>query len=246
MSSPTSSPRSTPTISLTVDGRKIEALPGQTILEATDAAGVYIPRLCWMKGLSPFGSCRICTVRVNGRAQAACTQPAAAGMVIENDTAELRALRRDLVDMLFVEGNHFCMICEKSGNCELQALAYRFGIAAPRFPFTFPQRELDASHPGILIDRNRCVLCARCVRASRELDGKAVFGFTGRGPGKRIAVSSAAGLAGTAAAATDQAVAACPTGSLVVKRVGYAVPVGRRRYDHAPIGSEIEPAAAGK
>jgi len=236
----------TPNITLTVDGRKIEAQPGQTILEATDAAGVYVPRLCWLKGLLPFGSCRVCTVRVNGRPQAACTQPVAPGMVIENDTAELRALRRDLIDMLFVEGNHFCMFCEKSGNCELQALAYRFGIAAPRFPYLFPQRELDASHPGILIDRNRCVLCARCVRASRELDGKAVFGFTGRGPDKRIAVNAAAGLGDTDAAATDQAAAVCPTGSLVVKRVGYAVPVGRRRYDHAPIGSEIERSAAGE
>jgi aerobic-type carbon monoxide dehydrogenase small subunit (CoxS/CutS family) len=133
-----------PTIPLTVDGRTIQARPGQTILEATDEAGIYVPRLCWLKGLLPFGSCRVCTVRVNGRPQAACTQPVTPGMVVENDTAELAALRRDLIDMLFVEGNHFCMFCAKSGNCELQALAYRFGIAAPRFPFAFPQRARDA------------------------------------------------------------------------------------------------------
>ena len=234
------------TFTLTVDGRKIEARPGQTILEATDAAGVYVPRLCWMKELLPWGSCRVCTVRVNGRPQAACTQPAAPGMVVENDTEELRGLRRDLIDMLFVEGNHFCMFCEKSGNCELQALAYRFGITAPKYPFLFPKRELDGSHPGIFLDRNRCVLCARCVRSSRQLDGKAVFGFTGRGPGKRIAVNSAEGLGATEAAADDRAVAACPTGALLRKHVGYAVPVGRRRFDHAPIGSEIEPPAAGR
>lgn len=233
------------TFTLTVDGRKIEARPGQTILEATDAAGVYVPRLCWMKELLPWGSCRVCTVRVNGRPQAACTQPAAPGMVVENDTEELRGLRRDLIDMLFVEGNHFCMFCEKSGNCELQAMAYRFGIAAPRFPFLFPQREVDASHPDVLLDRNRCILCARCARASRELDDKAVFGFTGRGPERRLAVN-AAELAGTDAAATDRAVASCPTGSLLAKRVGYVVPVGRRRYDHQPIGSEIEPQPAAR
>lgn len=232
------------TITLTVDGQRIPARPGQTILEATEAAGIYVPRLCWMKELLPGGSCRVCTVRVNGRAQAACTQPVAPGMVIENDTAELRRLRRDIVDMLFVEGNHFCMFCEKSGNCELQALAYRFGITAPRFPYLFPRREVDASHPEILLDRNRCILCARCVRASRELDGKAVFGFTGRGPGKRLAVASAEGLAGTDAERGDRAVAACPTGTLLPKRVGYAVPVGRRRFDHEPIGAEIEPATA--
>ncbi len=234
------------TFTLTVDGRKIEARPGQTILEATDAAGVYVPRLCWMKELLPWGSCRVCTVRVNGRPQAACTQPAAPGMVVENDTEELRGLRRDLIDMLFVEGNHFCMFCEKSGNCELQALAYRFGITAPKYPFLFPKRELDGSHPGIFLDRNRCVLCARCARSSRQLDGKAVFGFTGRGPERSVAVDSAAGLGGTDAAAEDRAVAACPTGALLRKHVGYAVPVGRRRFDHAPIGSEIEPPAAGR
>ena len=226
-----------------IDGKQIEARPGQSILEAAEEAGVYVPRLCWMKELSPFGSCRVCTVKVNGRPQAACTQPAAPGLIVENDTEELRALRRNLIDMLFVEGNHFCMFCEKSGNCELQALAYRFGITAPKYPFMFPQRELDASHPDIFIDRNRCILCARCVRASRELDGKNVFGFVGRSQEKKIAVNADNGLAGTDALADDQAVQACPTGSLVAKRVGYAVPIGQRRYDHEPIGSEIERSA---
>ena len=228
------------TITITLDGREIQGRPGQTILEVAQAANVYIPRLCWMEGLTPAGSCRLCTVRVNGRPQSACTQPIAPGMVVENDSEEIRGLRRDLIDMLFVEGNHFCMFCEKSGNCELQALAYRFGITAPKYPFMFPQRDLDATHPEILIDRNRCVLCGRCVRASRELDGKSVFGFVGRGKDKRIAVNAEVGLAETGAAATDRAVDACPTGSLLHTRVGFAVPVGRREFDHAPIGSEIE------
>ena len=227
-------------IKLTIDGREIEAERRQTILEAAEAAGVYIPRLCWMKDLTPFGSCRVCTVRVNGRAQSACTQPVAPGMIVENDTEEMQRHRRGLIDMLFVEGNHFCMFCEKSGACELQALAYRFGITAPGYPFMFPKRDLDASHPEIFVDRNRCVLCARCVRASRELDGKNVFGFFGRGPDKRIAVNAEELLADTDAEGRDRAVEACPTGSLLVKRVGYVVPVGRRKFDHEPIGSDVE------
>jgi [NiFe] hydrogenase diaphorase moiety small subunit len=227
-------------ISLTIDGQQIEARPGQTILEAAEAAGVYIPRLCWMKGLSPFGSCRLCTVRVNGRPQSACTQPAAPGMIVENDTEELGELRRSLIDMLFVEGNHFCMFCEKSGDCELQAQAYRLGITAPQYPFMFQQRDLDASHPEIFVDRNRCILCGRCVRASQELDGKHVFGFVGRGVEKRVAVNAESGLGGTDAAGDDQAVAACPTGSLLKKHVGFAVPVGQRRFDLRAIGTDIE------
>ena len=153
------------TITFTIDGVKVEAEAGQTILQAADAAGIYIPRLCAHNELSPFGACRVCTVMVNGRPQAACTQPVAEGIVVENDTEALREIRRDIIDMLFVEGNHFCMFCEKSGNCELQAMAYRFGILAPKFPYMFPKRNVDASHPDIFIDRDRCILCARCVRA---------------------------------------------------------------------------------
>lgn len=233
-------------ISLSVDGVGVSAQPGQTVLEAAEDAGIYIPRLCFMKGLTPAGSCRVCTVRINGRSASACTQPAAAGMFVENDTDELRRLRRNVIDMLFVEGNHFCMICEKSGACELQALAYRFGITAPKYPYLFPKRSLDASHPSILIDRNRCILCGRCVRASKELDGKHVFDFVGRGHGKRLAVDAESGLAGTDAAATDQAMQACPTGSLLIKRIGFTVPVGRRRFDQDPIGSDVGKPREGK
>jgi len=231
---------SEPKVPLRIDGREIEGRAGQTILEAAEEAGIWIPRLCWMKELTPAGSCRVCTVRVNGRPQAACTQPIAADIVVENDSEELRGHRRAIIDMLFVEGNHFCMFCEKSGDCELQALAYRFGITAPKYPFAFPQRELDATHPEIFIDRNRCILCSRCVRASAELDGKHVFGFVGRGREKAIAVNGAAGLGQTAACKDDRAISACPTGSLLIKRTGYQVPVGRRKFDHSPIGSDVE------
>ncbi len=228
------------TIAFTIDGKEVQGSPGQTILEAAQLAGVYIPRLCWMRGLTPFGACRVCTVLVNGRPQAACTQTIAPGVVIENDTPKMTALRRNIIEMLFVEGNHFCMFCEKSGNCELQALAYRFGITAPKYPYLFPQRDTDMSHGDVFIDRNRCVLCGRCVRASRDVDGKHVFDFVGRGPHKRVAVNAEALLADTELAVTDKAAEACPVGAIVKKRVGYAVPVGQRLYDHKPIGSEIE------
>ncbi len=237
------------TIQLTIDGVEIEAEAGQTIMEAADAAGIYIPRLCAQGDLSPFGACRVCTVLVNGRAQAACTQPVAPGMDIENDSEKVMDLRKDIIEMLFVEGNHFCMFCEKSGNCELQALAYRFGIAAPKYPYMFPKRDVDMTHPDILIDRNRCVLCARCVRASRDIDGKGVFEFVGRGAEKRIAVNAEANLAGAdlsdaVAIGADKAVSICPVGALMKKRVGYIVPIGERKYDHKPIGSDIEQSKA--
>jgi [NiFe] hydrogenase diaphorase moiety small subunit len=227
-------------VTLTIDGKEIEGRPGQTILEAAEDAGVYIPRLCAMKGLEPFGSCRVCTVLANGRPQAACVQPIAQGMIVENETDKVRRIRANIIEMLFVEGNHFCMFCEKSGNCELQALAYRFGIAAPKYPLLFPQRDVDASHPDILLDRNRCILCARCVRTSRDIDGKSVFGFVGRGPHKRLAVNAESNLADTDADVSDKAISACPVGALLPKRIGYKVPVGQRLYDIKPIGAEVE------
>lgn len=231
------------TITITIDGVEVKASPGQTIMQAADAAGIYIPRLCAMDDLVPHGSCRVCTVMVNGRPQAACTQPVAAEMVVENDTEAIMALRRNIIDMLFVEGNHFCMFCEKSGECELQALAYRFGITAPKYPFQFPKRCVDASHPDIFIDRDRCILCGRCVRASQDLDGKCIFEFVGRGAEKRVAVNAEARLADTDMDVTDKALNVCPVGALLKKRVGYAIPVGQRKYDHEPIGSDIEAAA---
>ncbi len=228
------------TLTFTIDGVEVKGCPGQTIMQVADEAGIYIPRLCYWDGLKPHGSCRLCTVLVNGRPQAACTQPIAQGMAVEHNTEELKERRRDIVDMLFVEGNHFCMVCEKSGNCELQAQAYRLGIVAPKYPFQFPVCTVDATHPDIFIDRNRCILCGRCVQASIDLDGKHVFDFVGRGKNKRIAVNAEARLADTDLDITDKATEVCPVGAIIKKRVGYAIPVGQRLYDKKPIGSDIE------
>ena len=228
------------TITFSIDGVEVKGTPGQTIMQAADEAGIYIPRLCYLKDITPHGSCRVCTVIVKGHPQASCTQPIAEGMVVESDTEELKNDRGSIIDMLFVEGNHFCMFCEKSGNCELQALAYRMCIYAPRYPYLFPKRDIDASHPDIFIDRDRCILCGRCVQASRDIDGKNVFGFVGRGFEKRVAVNSDAKLADTNIDVKDKAVEICPVGAILKKRVGYTVPIGQRMYDHKPIGSEIE------
>jgi [NiFe] hydrogenase diaphorase moiety small subunit len=228
------------TVKITIDGREVEARAGLTILKAASEAGIYIPHLCYHKDLLPGGHCRVCTVKVNGKPINACTMEVGRGMVIESDTAELNDLRKSIIEMLFVEGNHICPGCEKSGNCELQALAYRFGMMYPRYPYLFPSKPVDGSHPNVYIDRNRCILCGRCVRSSREIDKKNVFGFDGRGIGTRLAVDARHSLSETDLSAADKASSYCPTGSLVVKRVGWKIPVGKRLYDAKPIGSDIE------
>ena len=227
-----------------LDGKTIPATPGQTILKAAEAAGIYIPHLCAYKDLIPHGSCRVCSVRVNGRIQAACVQTVTNGAVVESETEELREFRRNVIDMLFVEGNHYCMFCEKSGLCELQALAYRFGITAPKYPLLNPARDIDMSHPDVYLDHNRCILCGRCVRVSQDLDQKNRFQFVNRGFRKRLQVNGEA-LASTDLRVTDAVVASCPVGALMRKRVGYAVPVGDRPFDTTPIGAEVETAKGG-
>lgn len=218
-------------IRFTIDGVPVDAFRSQTILDAALDAGIWIPHLCHQPGLEPWGGCRVCTVEANGRYCAACTEPAVDGLVVESETEEVNALRQEIVEMLFVGGNHFCMVCERSGHCELQALAYHLGIRTPRHPYLERSLGVDASHPDVLVDHNRCILCARCVRTSRDLDGKAVFGFVNRGDGRRLAPNPGTRLKDASVDVTDRALDACPVGALLRKRVGFAVPLGERRFD---------------
>ena len=220
----------------TLDGEKISFQPGQTILLAALAAGYYIPHLCAHPEFTPHGSCKLCTVTVNNRAGSACTLHALPGQEVQSNTPELNGRRRVLLQMLFVEGNHFCPGCEKSGNCQLQALAYDLEMLNPHFVHFFPDRKVDASHPDIFLDMNRCIMCELCVRASRDMDGKNVFALAGRGRASHIIVNAPSGKLGdTDFALTDKAAHICPVGAILPKEVGYAVPIGRRIYDHDPI-----------
>jgi len=226
----------------TIDGVEVQGRPGQTIMQAADEAGIYIPRLCSHKELAPHGSCRVCTVLVNGRPQTACTQPAGPGIIVENSSEALLAIRCNLIEMLFIEGNHFCMFCEKSGNCELQALGYRYRLTVPRFPYLWPGRELDAAAPLIMVESNRCVQCRRCISAVKAKDGRKVFAMTGRGPRTTIEADRklAAKLSEEEA---RKAMDVCPVGAILKKETGFAVPIGKRKFDHVPIGSDVEKGA---
>jgi len=229
-------------IKFTIDGRACTAKPGQTIVEAAKANGVWIPVLCHYEGLKPVGSCRICTVRVAGRYMAACTQPVTEGMAVENTAPDLEDMRKSLIEMLFVEGNHFCPSCEKSGNCELQALAYRYQIMVPRFPYLWPDRGVDAKAPLLMLERNRCVQCLRCVRGLQTKDGRKVFASVERGARTIIEIDPKL-AAGLSEAEARKAMDICPVGAILRKETGFAVPIGKRKFDRAPIGSDVEKGA---
>jgi len=232
--------------SFSLDGKLIPYTEGQTIIQAAMAAGEYIPHLCFNPEFKPHGSCKLCTVKVKGRQIASCTEKPQPGLQVESNTQELNDERRTLLQMLFVEGNHFCPSCEKSGDCQLQATAYELNMMSPHFDHFYPDRPVDASHPEYLLDFNRCILCSICVSASRDVDGKNVFALSGRGIDSHLIVNSKSGeLADTDFTGTDKAARVCPVGVIIKKRVGFAVPIGQRSFDEKPISATPHPTMKG-
>jgi [NiFe] hydrogenase diaphorase moiety small subunit len=222
-----------------MDGKEYLAKRGSYIIDVARESGLYIPMLCNIPGIKPRGACRMCTVIVNGRYMTACTTPVSEGMEVKTNTPELQDLRKAILDIMFVEGNHLCPICEKSGNCDLQALAYRYQIMVPRFPFQFPRRKIDAQNPYLVKDHNRCILCKRCIRIIKDEQGRSFFAFHKRGHKLEISIDHTMADLMTDEVA-NHAVEICPTGALLKKESGYNIPIGERKYEMIPIGTDVE------
>lgn len=219
-----------------LDGKSINFEDGDSIMDAALRAGEYIPHLCHNPEFKPHGSCRVCIVAVNGRQVSACTQPAIENSEVDNASETIMSQRRALLQMLFVEGNHVCPGCEKSGACQLQAVAYYSNMLSPHFTHFFPRRSVDASHADIAIDFDRCILCELCVRASRDVDHKNVFVIDGRGINSHLVINSASGkLKDSSFSASDKAAHVCPVGAILPKHRGFEKPIGDRLYDRQPI-----------
>lgn len=226
-------------IKFEIDGVECKAQKGQYIVDAAKESGIYIPTLCNIHGMKPRGACRVCSVRVNGKMMTSCTTPVTPGMKVENKDEDIQDLRKAIVELMFAEGNHFCPSCEKSGNCELQALAYRLRIMVPRFPFQFQERPIDASHPKLIKDHNRCILCKRCIRAIKDEKGRSLFTYSKRGTNLEIVIDTKLSRNMSDKLIQDAA-DICPVGALIVKEKGFRTPIGKRKYDKKPIGNEIE------
>lgn len=226
-------------VKFNIDGQECMAEEGQYIVDAAKDNGVYIPTLCNIPGLKPKGSCRMCTVKVNGHLMTSCTTPVNDGMEIENHIEEIENYRKMIVELMFVSGNHFCPSCEKSGSCDLQALAYRYQMMVPRFPYTFSQKDVDGSSPLIIKDQNRCIMCKRCIRAIIDNEGRSFFTFKNRGIKLEVIMDKEMGQRMNETEA-EKAMEICPVGAILKKEKGYDVPIGQRKFDMKPIGSEIE------
>ena len=211
-------------ISVRIDGELVTAREGETILEVALANGKVIPTLCYLKGLSAVGACRLCVVELAGadRLLPSCTTPVQEGMSIKTSSARLTLYRRMAVELLLVERNHICSSCVSNGHCELQSMAQSLGVTHVRYAYNNPRLTVDMSHPRFVLDHNRCILCTRCVRVCAEVEGARVWDLSSRGIRSMI-VCDMNRPWGESKSCTNcgKCVQVCPTGALAEK--GFAV-----------------------
>lgn len=210
--------RESDVITIKIDGRPIATSAGKSVLQVAKENGIRIPALCHLDGLSDVGVCRLCLVEIGGKLVTSCTTPVADGMEVRTDTEEIRQHRRTVLELIFAEGNHVCAFCPSNGNCELQDLACELGMEEVRVPYSYPRNRIDATHPRFLIDRDRCVLCGRCVRVCAEVEGAHTWDFAERGRSVRVITDLDVDW-GDAESCTDcgKCVEVCPTGAIIRK-----------------------------
>ncbi|MBR7187159.1 MAG: [Clostridia bacterium] len=206
-------------ITLTIDGIEVQAPQGSTVLEAAKLAGIRIPTLCFLKDINEIGACRMCVVDSGARAlQAACVPPAAQGMKVKTNTPEIRAYRKNILELLLSTHEKKCLSCIRSQNCELQALCKELGVedgekfAGYKVPYT-----IDDLSPSIVRDNNKCVLCRRCVAVCSKIQNVGVIGPVNRGFTTAIESPWEMHLSEMSCINCGQCIVNCPVGALYEK-----------------------------
>ena len=161
------------TITLKIDGVEVTVPEGTTILKAAKDIGIIIPTLCNLEGLTSYGGCRLCLVEIMGSPKLfpACSTPVSTGMEVITQSNKLREYRKMAVQMLLSERTHICSVCVANDHCELQSLANQLGVDHVMFERNWTSEEIDSTHDFLVIDRNRCILCTRCLRVCDEIEG---------------------------------------------------------------------------
>lgn len=207
-------------VNLTINGKQIQAEQGATILEAARAAGVYIPTLCYHPELRPEGACRLCMVEASGARTlvASCVYPVSEGMVVKTNTEKVREARKTVVELLLANHPKDCLCCQKSGDCELQKIAADLGLRKIRFEGGETKAHtIDCSNPSLVRDQEKCILCGRCIRICRDVQGMNVYSFAGRGFNTIVSTAFEHDLKDVACTYCGQCASVCPTGAIVEK-----------------------------
>jgi len=203
-------------IRLSINGKEIVTTPDRTILEAATDNGIYIPRLCYEERMEPYGACRVCLVEVEGARGLlpACYTKVTDGMEVHTDTEQLRRIRRTIIELILSDHPLDCMTCESTGNCELQDLAYEYGVKQVRFRGEQHHFQVLEDNPLIERDYDKCILCGRCIRICREVQGVGVYDFVNRGFEAVPGTPYDKPMTETPCEFCGQCVSTCPTGAI--------------------------------
>ena len=216
-------------LTIEVNNRKVEAKERETILQALKRAGVNVPTLCHMDGLSPTGACRMCVVEVEGQRNLvpSCAYPVSDGMKIKTHSPRVMRARKTIVELLLASHPDDCLYCVRNGHCYLQTLAEEFGVRQRRYAGSKNEYKVDISNPSIVRDPDKCILCGKCVRMCEEVQGVAAIDFIRRGSQTHIGTVFNQGLNVSSCINCGQCIMVCPTGALReqshIKRVSAAL-----------------------
>ncbi|MDD3395940.1 MAG: [Fe-Fe] hydrogenase large subunit C-terminal domain-containing protein, partial [Acidaminococcaceae bacterium] len=207
-------------VTLTINGKKVEAKQNTSILSAARSAGIYIPTLCYHPDLRAEGACRLCLVEATGARGlvASCVYPVADGMVVETNTPKVRAARKMVIELLLANHPKDCLSCQKSMDCELQKIAADLGVRKIRFEGgEMKAHTIDDSNPSLVRDQEKCILCGRCIRACADIQGMNVYSFASRGFHTLVSTAFEQGLEKVSCTYCGQCANYCPTGAIVEK-----------------------------
>jgi iron-only hydrogenase group A len=231
-------------VQLTINGIKVNAEEGMTILDAAKSVGISIPTLCHLKNLDPTGACRICAVEVEGfrGLTPSCAYPVSEGLVVETDSPRVRKARKTIVELLVENHPQDCLICVRNKNCELQDLSERYGVREHRYVGETKCHAIDISSASMERDPAKCILCGRCVRVCHEVQKVGAIDFTRRGFTSIVTTPYNKGLNVSDCILCGQCILVCPTAALreksTIKEVANAI-YNRKKYCIAQIAPAV-------